>query len=102
MKIDKTTTEEQFEDAFLKLKEHHSELLTGPQFRLWARILVSGTYDDWDSPPCVPMIMGTTPKRPKQDSLAEALAGAVTAVVKVLSGSSATPNSQVLVLSSVE
>ena len=44
-----------------------------------------GTHDDYDDPPCVPMITGILPKRPKKDSITDALTAAATAVAKAFS-----------------
>lgn len=82
--------EEDCEDTFLKLKERHGDLLTDPQYRLWARAMTSGIHDDWETPPALPLITGKPPKKPKQESLVDAVTGAATAVVNVLRGT-ATP-----------
>lgn len=52
----------------------------------YARMIIAGTHDDKDNPPRVPMITGTVAKRPKQESLADALAGAATVIVKAFGG----------------
>jgi len=44
--------------------------------------MVSGTHDDLEEPPRVPMITGLVPKRQKQETLSDALPGAVPAFVK--------------------
>ena len=51
--------EEELEDVFQKLKDKHGDKhYSGPQLRLWARMIVSKTHDDLNNPPKVPMITG--------------------------------------------
>jgi len=80
--------EEELDSIFKELKEKH-DTYSGPQLRLWARMIASGTHDSFDEPPRVPMILGAPlPKRPKpQESMSTALIGAATAFAKVLSPS---------------
>ncbi len=71
--------EKDIEDALKSLQEKHSEL------RLWARMYVNGIHADLETPPDVPAITGHVVKRKESNrSLAEALAGAATAVTKML------------------
>ena len=44
-------------------------------------MIVSGTHDDKEEPPRVPMITGLVPTHQKQETLSDALAGAATAFV---------------------
>ncbi len=62
-----------------------------PQLRLWARMIHCGTHEDYQEPPHVPMITGMPPKRPKKDSLTEALTGAAEAVAKAFAPSPSQP-----------
>jgi len=73
-------------DATVKeLKKKHGDTYTTPQLRLWARMIASGTHDDMDDPPRVPMITGAPiPKKQKQESMTSALVDAATAFAKVL------------------
>ena len=51
-------------------------------------MIASGTHDNMDDPPCVPMIIGAPiPKKQKQESMTSALVNAATAFAKVLSPS---------------
>ena len=60
------------------LFEKHGDNYSNPQLRLWACMIICGTHDNLDSPPRVPMIVGSPlTKRPKQESLTSALVGAV-------------------------
>ncbi len=77
--------EEELEDIFLKLKEKHSNDYSGPQLRLWARMLLAKTHDDFGKPPKVPMITGVVQKHPKKDSLTEAFTSAASAIASVIS-----------------
>jgi len=73
---------EDLESIYSELQKKHGDSYSGPQLRLWARMIVSGTHDDLEEPPRVPMITGLVPKRQKQETLSDALAGAATAFVK--------------------
>ena len=61
-------------------------------------MIVSGTHEDMDDPPHVPMIIGTPlPKTQKQESMTSTLVDAATAFAKVLSPcSSAEPVTSVV------
>ena len=78
--------EKDIEDIFETLREKHSvEAFSDPQLRLWARMYVSGSHTDLDHPPQVPAITGRVCRQKESNtSLAEALAGAATAVTKIL------------------
>jgi hypothetical protein len=77
--------EEEFGSIFEELKEKHGTNYSNPQFRLWAHMIVSGTHEDLDDPPRVPMILGAPlPKRQKQVSITTALVGAATAFAKAI------------------
>ncbi len=78
--------EEELDSTFKELKKNHGDAYSGPQLRLWARMVISGTHDNLDDPPRVPIIVGAPlPKRQKQESIATALVGAATAFAKALS-----------------
>ena len=76
--------EKEVEDLFQDLKDRHGNDYSGPQLRLWARMMSNGLHEDLDNPPRVPMITGATPKRPKQDSLTEALTSVATVFAKMI------------------
>ncbi len=79
--------EDELESVFQRLKAKHEVNYSGPQLRLWARMIVAKTHDDFDKPPNVPMITGV--QRTKQkESLSEALTSAAVAVAKVFSPAS--------------
>ena len=92
--------EEETDEIFQKLKKNHPQM-QGPKLRLWAKLIQSGRYEDYDTPPQIPLITGApTPAKPKKESIADALAGAATAVVKALQNPSTTtkaPDSPVAV-----
>ena len=58
------------------LKEKQGNKYSMPQLRLWARSIVSGTDDSTEEPPNLPAITGLGPKRPKKQSVGDALAEA--------------------------
>ena len=76
------------EDTIYKVlrEKHEGGVYSSPQLRLWAKMINSGTYKDYDDPPRVPQITGIPPQRPakKEDSLSEALTGVARAVTKAL------------------
>ncbi len=81
--------ENEIETAFRTLSAKHSEF-SDLQLRLWARMFVNGLHNDLESPPNVPAITGQPVKRKRDDhshNLTEAIAGAATAITKVLAGS---------------
>ena len=81
--------DEEIDTIFRQLQETHDDTYSVPQLRLWARMVISGTHDDLDNPPQVPMIIGAPlPKRPKQDkqeSMTTAITTAVTAFANAIS-----------------
>ena len=78
-------TEEELEDVFQNLKEKHGTDYSGPQLRLWARMIVSKTHDDLENPPKVPMITGVASRQLCKESLTDAFRSAASAFVDVLS-----------------
>ena len=74
--------EEEVEAIYSEFRSKHYDY-TVPQLKLWARMIHCGTHDDYEDPPCVPMIIGIPPKRQRKDSLAVAISGAAEAVAKV-------------------
>ena len=75
--------EKEVDEVFKDLKDKHGCKYSGPQLRLWARMITNGLHESLDDPPQVPMITGIN-KRQKQDSLSEALTGAALAFAKVI------------------
>ena len=67
-----------------KLSKNHGSAYTKPQYRLWARMMISGVHSSEDSPPNVPAITGVTPKRPKKEPISAALVEAANAVVSAI------------------
>ena len=57
--------EQKVEELAKELKERNEELmeLSEVQYRLWARIIITGVHSDKDTPPQIPIITGITPKR---------------------------------------
>ena len=78
--------EDELESIFKQLKEKHQDKFSGPQLRLWARMIAAKTHDDLDDPPRVPMITGSVKRNSQpKESLSDAFASAATAIAKVLS-----------------
>ena len=72
------------EEQLESVREMHGTKWSGPQYRLWARAIVSGVHDSDNQPPNSPMFTGGLQKQPKE-SLADAVTGAATAIAKVFS-----------------
>ena len=81
-----TKRQTQEEEIDRQLQENHDDAYSVPQLHLWARMVISGTHDDLEMPPRVPMIVGAPiPKRPKQqESITSAITTAVTAFTNAL------------------
>ena len=82
--------EEEVDDIFKQLKEKHTDM-TAPKLRLWARLIQSGHHDDYDTPPNIPLITGSSSTKSKKESVTDALTGAATAVVKMIQSNSSGP-----------
>ena len=96
---ERSEKEEELEDVFQKLKQKHESEYSGPQLRLWARMIICNTHDDMDNPPRVPMITGSVQKQPRRESLTDVFTSAATAVANAFSStridqSAETPLSQ--------
>ena len=80
-------TEQRVLDMAEELKEMHKEKMTlsEVQYRLWARMLVTGIHSSKDNPPQVPMITGGTPRRPvgsQKNELEQGLISTAATIVK--------------------
>ena len=76
------------EAVFKTLQEKHGENFDTPRLRLWSRMISSGLHESEDDPPAIPAFSGVLPKRPRRESLSEALVGAATAFADSLKGGS--------------
>ena len=92
--------EKEVDEIVKDLKERHPDDYSGPQLRLWARMISNGLHEDLDDPPRVPMITGAGPKRQKQESLTDALIGAANAFAKVFNPPSSTQDTNTKSVSS--
>lgn len=72
--------EEEVDSTVDQLKELHGTKYTMPQMRLWGRMVAAGHHSSLTTPPNIPAINGVTPKRKRQDTLAEAIAGIVSCI----------------------
>ena len=98
-------TEQRVVDIAEELKELHEDnlKLSEVQYRLWARMLVTGVHSSKENPPQVPMITGTTPRRQVsqkkgfdiQESIVSTAAAVVKAVTQNSSNSSVVQSSQI-------
>ena len=62
--------EQHVEDLAKELKELHGDKLelTNTQYRLWARMIVTGVHATKDTPPQVPLIAGVATKRKQAET----------------------------------
>lgn len=89
-------TEQRVVEMADELKEMHEGKLelSEVQFRLWARMLVTGVHSSKETPPQIPMITGSTPRRQmSQKDLQESIISTAAAVVKAVTQNS--PSSSV-------
>ena len=75
--------EGELESMFQRLREMHGSKWSGPQYRLWARAIVSGVHESDDHPPNAPMFNGGIPKQPKE-SIVDAFTGAATVIARAI------------------
>ena len=47
---------------FKDLKRKHLDM-TDPRLRLWAKMIEKGHHDDYDNPPAIPLITGSSAKK---------------------------------------
>lgn len=90
--------EEEVDTIYKRLLEKHGSTSNyeTPQLRLWSRMISSGLHSDYDAPPRIPAFgHGRSPRRPRQESLSDALAGAAVAVVQALTPSDNTMTSPI-------
>lgn len=81
--------EQKVEELAKELKERNESMeLSEVQYRLWARMIITGVHSDKDTPPQIPMITGITPKRKQnvndKSDLQEAIISTAAAVVKAV------------------
>ena len=75
--------------VFHELRSKHADGYTGPQYRIWSRMIVNKMYKSLEEPPNIPIITGGVPRGKRKrtsssDAISEALIGAATAVTKYL------------------
>ncbi len=83
--------EEVVESVFKELQEKHGNKFDTPRLRLWSQMVCSGIHEDYDTPPDIPASSGVTPRRPRKDSLSDALTGAAVAFAQSISGGKVSP-----------
>ena len=70
------------EEVYKDLKEKHSDKFDNPKLRLWARMISSNLHDNMEEPPDIPAFSGAPPKRPRKESMTDAITGAAIAFAK--------------------
>ena len=72
--------EDEADDIFKELAEKYRGKFDIPKLRLWARMIQADLHDDYDAPPDVPAFdRNSTSKKPKKDSMNDALTNAAIA-----------------------
>ena len=79
--------EEEVDIIYKDLKEKHDTKFDIPKLRLWARMIATDLHDDYNDPPNIPAFSGSMAKKPRKDSIYEALTGAAEAFAKVITSS---------------
>lgn len=65
--------------------EKHGSKYDCPRLRLWSRILTSGLHEDCENPD-IPAFLGTTPKRPREESVSDVITVATAAFAEAICG----------------
>ena len=74
---------DQIDEVFKDLKSRHNDKYSVLQLRLWSRMICTSLYDDMDKPPNIPAF-GASTKKPRKESVADAITGAAASVIKAL------------------
>ena len=53
--------ENEVDRVFQELRSTHKDKFTGPQYRVWSRMIVNKIHDSMDEPPNIPIITGEPP-----------------------------------------
>ena len=77
--------EDEVDEVYKTLKEKHGSKYEVPKLRLWSRMICANLHDDTENPPNIPAFSSITPKKPRKDSLADAIEGAAVAFASVVS-----------------
>ena len=83
--------ENEVDKVFHELHSKHADDYTGPQYRIWSRMIVNKIHESLEEPPTcnIPIIADGVPRGKRKrtsssDAISEALIGAATAVTKYL------------------
>ena len=77
--------EDEVDEVYKTLKEKHGSKYEVPKLRLWSRMICANLHDDTENPPNIPAFSTVTPKKPRKDSLADAIEGAAVAFASAVS-----------------
>ena len=85
--------EQHVEDLSKELQELHGDRLelNDTQYRLWARMIVTGIHASKDTPPQVPLITGVTPKRKQADTFKDTIMHTAAAIMKAATSNYPSP-----------
>lgn len=86
-------------DVVSELKKKQGDKYTMPQLRLWACCIISGNHESTDEPPDLPPITGNGPKKPKKQSLGDALMEAANTFAAQVRGSEIKQSGNAIVVS---
>ena len=71
-KMSKSDSVDELDTFSSKLREKHSDM-PAPKLRLWSKLIQSDWYDDYDTPPDIPLITGGPAPMKKKENLVDAL-----------------------------
>ena len=54
--------ENEVEKVFHELRSKHADGYTGPQYRIWSRMIVNKIHESLEEPPNIPIITGGVPR----------------------------------------
>lgn len=85
--------EQHVEDLAKELQELHGDKLelSDTQYRLWARMIITGIHASKETPPQIPLITGVTPKRKQSDTFKDTIMHTATAVMKAVTSNFPSP-----------
>ena len=88
--------ESEVNDVVSDVKKKQGDKYSLPQLCLWAHCIVSGNHESTDEPPDVPPITGNGPKRPKKQTLGDAIVEAASTFAHAYTTQSVGPNAIVV------
>ena len=76
--------ETNIDNISLELQDKHGNQFSGPQYKLWARLIENGQWDNVERPPNIPIFGTTQPKKLQKESTSEVITNAAVAIIEHL------------------